>query len=69
MVNHVKLEIAIQIAAEKISELYKKLENAIDENQKIAIQSELDEAFEEKEMVAAGNADAIEKILNERGNR
>ena len=68
MVNHVKLEIAIQIAAENIGEIYKKIENNTDPAMQQTYERELAIAFDEKERVARGEIQVIEKLLNERRN-
>lgn len=65
MVNHVKLEIAIQLAAEKIANIQQKSKNAITVEEIAAYQKELDKAFKEKEQIYRGNRRAIEKIINE----
>ncbi|MBQ4541471.1 MAG: hypothetical protein IJA23_01320 [Clostridia bacterium] len=65
MVNHVKLEIAIQIVAEKIANLYRKIDLASTEEEASFYKSELDNAFYEKELVAVGNMDAINSVLKE----
>lgn len=65
MVNHVKLEIAIQLAAEKIADVQQKSKNAITSEEIAAYQKELDRAFKEKGLIERGNRRAIEKIINE----
>lgn len=69
MVGHVKLEIAIQIVAEKIADIYQKIENTMDYNQIANLQVELKNAFDERDRVARGEIVAIEKILKERGSK
>lgn len=69
MVGHVKLEIAIQIVAEKIADIYQKIENTMDYNQMANLQVELKNAFDERDRVARGEIVAIEKILKERGSK
>lgn len=64
MVSHVKLEIAIQIVAEKIANLYRKIDLASTEEEANFYKSELDNAFYEKELVAVGNMDAINAVLS-----
>ena len=66
MVNNVKLEIAIQIAAENIAEIYKKIEENKDPAMNDTYERELVVAFDDKERVARGEIQIIEKILNER---
>lgn len=66
MVDHVKLEIAIQLVAEKIAEIYKKIDSANDEKLIAEYNSELENAYDEKEKVARGELDTINKILSER---
>ena len=65
MVNHVKLEIAIQIVAEKIANLYRKIDLASSEEEALIYKKELDNAFYEKELVSVGNMDAINSVLSE----
>ena len=69
MVDNVKLEIAVQIAAENLAEIYKKIENSTDPAVQEALERELEIAIDEKERVAQGEIKVIEKILNERRNR
>lgn len=68
MVDHVKLEIAIQLVAEKIANIYKKIDNTNDETLKSQYNDELEIAYDEKERVARGELETINKILNERRN-
>lgn len=65
MVNHVKLEIAIQLAAEKIANIFQKAKKAKTAEEAAEYLSELEEAFNEKELIERGNMKAIEKILKE----
>ena len=67
MVEHVKLNIAIEICAEKINNIYTLLESTNDELLKKSYEQELVLALEEKELALNGNAEVINKILNERG--
>lgn len=69
MVNHVKLEIAIQICAENIADIQNKLNATNDENLRHSLEIELANAFEEKEKVASGDLIVINKLLTERGNK
>ena len=71
MVSHVKLEIAIQIVAEKIANLYRKIDLATSEEEANYYKNELDNAFYEKELVSVGNMDAINAVLsaNKKGVR
>ena len=69
MVDNVKLEIAIQICAENIGDLYKKIEENTDPSLNEYYQRELANAFDEKERVAMGEIQVIEKILNARRMR
>ena len=69
MVGHVKLEIAVQIVAEKIADIYKKIENAKDETELNNYQNELAIALNERDRVSAGEIEFIEKILSERGKK
>ncbi len=66
MVDHVKLEIAIQLVAEKIADLYRIIEDTNDPSMKLAYEKQLEVAFDEKERVARGEIEAIEKIIRER---
>lgn len=66
MVDNVKLEIAIQICAENIGELYKKLEENTDPALNDLYEKKLAIAFDEKDRVAMGEIQIIEKILKER---
>lgn len=64
MKNHVKLEIAIQIIAEKIANLYA-LRNKTRSQAKINdINQQLVVAYEQKERVALGDLQLINEILN-----
>ena len=69
MVDNVKLEIAVQIAAENLAEIYKKIEMNKDPLKQEELERELAVAFDEKERVAQGEIKIIEKILNERRGR
>lgn len=69
MVNHVKLEIAIQICAENIADIQNKLNATNDENLRHSLEIELANAFDEKEKVASGDLTVINKLLTERGNK
>lgn len=69
MVNHVKLEIAIQICAENIADIQNELSNAKDENLKHELEKRLTLAFEEKRKVSGGDLDVINKLLSERGGK
>ena len=67
MVEHVKLEIAIQICAEKINDIYSKIDETNDEGLRSFYEQELVLAFHEKDRIFNGEIAAINKILNERG--
>jgi len=69
MVEHVKLEIAIQICAEKINDIYDKIDATTDPNLRAYYEQELMIAFDEKDRVFNGEVAVINKILNERGNK
>jgi hypothetical protein len=70
MKNHVKLEIAIQIVAEKIASLYALRNKARSQAKINAINQQLVEAYELKERVAFGDLRLIDEILNvEDGNK
>ena len=62
--THVKLEIAIQIVAEKIANLYRKIDLATSEEEANFYKNELDNAFYEKELVAVGNMEVINSVLS-----
>lgn len=64
MVSHVKLEIAIQIITEKIADIYNKLDSAKNEYEVELYNQELNEAFNEKELIFKGNMRAIDFVLN-----
>lgn len=68
MVNHVKLEIAIQIVAEKISDLYKLRDEATTEEEINNYNNKLALAFEARDKVALGDLTVINKILNSGAN-
>ena len=67
MKNHVKLEIAIQIIAEKIAELYNMRNNAKTTEEVNEINKLLVDAYEKKEGIALGNLQLINEILNVEG--
>ncbi len=67
MVNHVKLEIAIQIVAEKISDLYRLRDEASTEEEINEYNNKLALAFEERDKVALGDLTVIDRILNKEG--
>lgn len=70
MKNHVKLEIAIQIIAEKIADLYTLRSQAKTQEEVNQINQKLVEAYEKKEGIALGNLELINEILNvEGGNK
>ena len=69
MVNHVKLEIAIQICAENIADIQNELNSTTDENLRYTLEKKLAQAFDEKQKVASGDLDVINKLLTERGNK
>ena len=69
MVNHVKLEIAVQIVAEKLAEVYRKIEQAKNEIELEKYQEELAIVFDERDRVSAGEIEVIERILSERGKK
>lgn len=64
MKNHVKLEIAIQIIAERIAELYNMRNNAKTTDEVNDINKLLIAAYEKKEGIALGNLQLINEILN-----
>lgn len=64
MVNHVKLEIAIQIVADKIASIYKQIKSAKSQEELENLSVELDNAFYEKKLVERGNMSAINSILS-----
>lgn len=64
MVNHVKLEIAIQIAVERIADIYNKIDSAKTPEELELYNQELEQAFLEKELVETGNTQMINKVLN-----
>ena len=69
MVNHVKLEIAIQIVAEKISDIYQKIEQTKNSAELEIYKRELIVAYDERDKVAVGDYETIEKVLKERSSR
>ena len=69
MVNHVKLEIAIQICAENIADIQNELSSTTDENLRYTLEKKLAQAFDEKQKVASGDLVVINKLLTERGNK
>ncbi len=69
MVENVKLEIAIQLVAEKIADLYYKIENSSSLSERQALEENLALAFDEKEKVALGDHVVIEKIISERSGK
>ena len=69
MVEHVKLEIAIQICAEKINDIYDKIDAANDDYSRRVYEQELILAFDEKDRVFNGEVAVINKILKERGGK
>lgn len=64
MVNHVKLEIAIQIAVERIVNIYNKIDSAKTPEELELYNQELEQAFHEKRLVEIGNTQMINKVLN-----
>lgn len=66
MDNHVKLEVAIQIAAERIANLYNAIDKAETSEMQEFYTAKLQEAFVDKDLVAVGHIPTIEKILQER---
>ena len=68
MIDHVKLEIAIQLVAEKISNLNKLISKTKDESLLSQYKNELKLAFDERDRVAHGEIRVVEKILKERNN-
>ena len=68
MIDHVKLEIAIQLVAEKISNLNKLIANTKDDSLLSQYKNELQLAFDERDRVAHGEIRVDEKILKERNN-
>lgn len=69
MVNHVKLEIAIQICAENIADIQNELNSTTDENLRYTLEKKLAQAFDEKQKVSSGDLVVINKLLTERGNK
>lgn len=69
MVEHVKLEIAIQICAEKINDIYAKIDATDDVLLKKQYEEELKVAYDENKRVFNGEISVINKILKERGGR
>ena len=69
MVNHVKLEIAIQIVAEKISDIYQKIEQTQNSAELEKYKRELIVAYDERDKVAVGDFETIEKVLKERSSK
>lgn len=69
MVNHVKLEIAIQLIAEKIADLYAEKANAKTSDELQEVNQKIEQAYEEKEHIAHAELKAINKILKERGKK
>lgn len=68
MIDHVKLEIAIQLVAEKISNLNKLISKTKDEPLLSQYKNELKLAFDERDRVAHGEIRVVEKILKERNS-
>lgn len=66
MANHVKLEVAIQIAAENVANYLLAMRNAENEEAYNYYNFKLQEAYVDKELVAIGHIETIEKLLNER---
>ena len=66
MIDHVKLEIAIQLVAEKISNLNKLISKTKDKSLLSRYKEELKLAFDERDRVAHGEIRVVERILNER---
>ncbi|MBQ8425388.1 MAG: hypothetical protein IJX17_05150 [Clostridia bacterium] len=69
MVEHVKLEIAIQICAEKINDIFEKIDATDDDYLRRVYEQELILAFDEKNRVFNGEVSVINKVLNERGGK
>lgn len=69
MVNHVKLEIAIQLIAEKIADIYEKKKQANSPEELQIVEKKLEEAYDEKEHIAHGELKFINKIIKERGKK
>lgn len=68
MIDHVKLEIAIQLVAEKISNLNKLISSTKDESLLSQYKKDLKLAFDERDRVAHGEIRVVERILKERNN-
>ena len=66
MVDNVKLEIAIQLVAEKIAGIYEEIDKTKDKTVLERLNAKLDLAFVEKEKVAHGDLEIINKIISER---
>ena len=70
MKNHVKLEIAIQIMAEKIANLYALRKKTKSQSKINEINQQLVMAYEQKERVSLGDLILIDEILKvEDGNK
>ena len=69
MVNHVKLEIAIQLIAEKIADIYEEKKQAKSSEELQIVEKKLEEAYDEKEHIAHGELKFINKIIKERGKK
>lgn len=66
MQEHVKLEIAVQLIAEKIAKLYDELDAAKTYGETMRIKAKIEEAYVEKEEISQGNMSAINKIIAEK---
>ena len=64
MKNHVKLEIAIQIIAERIAKFYDLRNKTNDQSTINEINKQLEGLYEQKEKVALGDLKVINEILN-----
>lgn len=65
MVNHVKLEIAIQLIVEKIARIYNKLDSAKTPEELELYNQELEQAFNQRELIYDGDTATINLILDE----
>lgn len=64
MVGHVKLEIAIQMVAEKMANILYKISNTTDEIELAKLKKELEIVIDERDRVAIGEIRTIDKIID-----
>ena len=69
MIDHVKLEIAIQLVAEKIADLNRLIANTNDQSLLSKYKINLKIEFEERDRVAHGEIRVVERILKERNDK